>query len=63
MKLSNRKLKSYKKAEIVARELRYQLSHSAYIHQIDFNILFKLMLKWMDTTGNIKYVRPNEGKE
>lgn len=55
MKLSKRKLKSYQRAEMIAREVRYQLSR---VDRRDENQLMKLLLKWMNVTGNIKYQRP-----
>jgi len=54
-RLSKRKLESYKRAEIVARELRYQLSISRYREEININRLFKKLFKWMNVTGKIKY--------
>ena len=52
--ISQRKLESYKQAEKVCRELRYQISDN----NIDLDGLAGLLLKWMDKTGKIKYERP-----
>ena len=56
-KLSKRKLKSYKRAELVCRELRHQLEHTSYW---DGNTLCKYLQKWMQVTGDVKYVRPHD---
>lgn len=52
--LSKRKLESYKRAEVVCRELRYQIGSN----KLDMNRVAGLIIKWMDKTGNIKYERP-----
>ena len=52
--LSKLKLESYKRAEIVCRELRYQIANN----NLDMNKVASLVIKWMDKTGNIKYERP-----
>lgn len=53
--ISKRKLESYKRAELVARELRYQLSSASHR---DDKRLAQLCIHWMRMTGNIKYDRP-----
>ena len=53
--ISKRKLESYKRAEIVARELRYQLQRPSYRNE---QRLGEAVIRWMDTTGKIKYERP-----
>jgi len=53
--ISKRKLESYKRAEAVARELRYQFTHNA---NKDQQILLDLLIHWMKVTGEIKYERP-----
>ncbi len=52
--MSKRKEESNKKAEIVCRELRWQIANS----KIDEAILFDLLLDWMKVTGKIKYEKP-----
>ena len=54
-KLSKRKLESYQRAEIVARELRYQIASNANRNE---QRLAELVINWMKVTGNIKYERP-----
>ena len=58
MPISSRKLQSYKRAEKVARELRYQFSDARHSTQMNHDILFKLLSDWMKITGDIKYERP-----
>ncbi len=53
--ISARKLESYKRAEEVCRELRYQWSHA---QNKDNDRLFSVLMKWMNKTGKIKYDRP-----
>lgn len=55
-KLSKRKLESYKRAEIVCRELRAQLSDR---RNEDTSRLTGAILSWMDVTGKIKFERTN----
>lgn len=57
MEISKRKLESYRRAELVAQELRYQLM-SASFH--DEKRLVKLVLHWMRVTGKTKYERPGK---
>lgn len=52
--VNKRKLESYKRAEIVCRELRYQISNN----NIDMDKVAGLILKWMDKSGKIKYIKP-----
>lgn len=59
MKLSKRKLESYKRAEMVAREARAQLSMSGALDQ---ERLTNLIVYWMRSTGSIKWDRPNQPK-
>ena len=54
--LSDRKLQSYKLAELVCRELRYQLASNA--GNIDLVDVSDFLVDWMEPTGKIKYVRP-----
>ncbi len=54
---SHRKLKSYQRAEELARELRYQLSHASHW---DGDKIGHYLLKWMRVTGKICYERPNK---
>jgi hypothetical protein len=55
--ISKRKLESYKRAEKVAREFRYQMSSARYE---DWNNVAKYVIHWMDMTGKIKYERPKK---
>ena len=57
-KISARKLKSYQRAEAVARELRYQLADARHANDMNYAKLFRLLASWMKTTGKIKYDRP-----
>ena len=58
MEISARKLESYKRAEMVARELRFVLSDDRNGTEVNYSILFKRVSDWMKITGNIKYERP-----
>jgi hypothetical protein len=53
--LSRRKMKSYERAEIVCRELRYQLAHA---NRWDPALLTKRLQRWMQVTGKVKYDCP-----
>ncbi len=55
--ISKRKLESYKLAEKVCREFRYQITDK---RRDDMNSVMKYLLKWMDKTGKIKYERPEK---
>lgn len=57
MKVSKRKMESYRRAELVARELRHQLG-GRYCDQ-DFTRVMELLIYWMRVTGNIKFERPD----
>ncbi|MCP4991007.1 MAG: hypothetical protein GY928_34655 [Colwellia sp.] len=57
--LSKRKLESYKKAELLARELRFQMAHR---DNDDRSLLLDFVIQWMRSTGNIKYERPSRPK-
>jgi hypothetical protein len=55
IKISKRKLESYKRAEKVARECRYQFaSHSRH----NASAIVDMVIYWMNSTGDIKYKRP-----
>ena len=56
--ISQRKLESYKRAETVCRELRYQISNN----KLNMNKITNMMLYWMKITGNIKYSKVNNRK-
>lgn len=53
--ISQRKLESYKRAEKVCREFRYQITYKG---RNDMNSVVDYLLKWMDVTGKIKFKRP-----
>jgi len=55
VEISKRKLESYRRAEIVAREARYQLSSASRRNEF---VLSELVISWMRTTGSIKFDRP-----
>lgn len=55
VEISKRKLESYRRAEIVAREARYQLSVAS---RDDPSKLVELVIHWMKVTGKIKYIQP-----
>lgn len=46
---------SNKKAQIVCRELRYQIANNEF----DFDLIADLVSEWCRVTGNEKYVRPD----
>ena len=53
-KISKRKLKSYQRAEVIARELRYQLLTGTCNNLR----LCDMVISWMKVTGKICYKRP-----
>lgn len=55
LEISKRKLESYKRAEAVAQELRFQIANNM---NSDNEILADLVIKWMRTTGKEKFNRP-----
>jgi len=56
--VSKRMEKSNEYAQLIAREIRYQLANHGKIASYD--LLLKLVDTWMHTTGEIKYQRPSE---
>lgn len=60
MALSKRKLESYRRAELLARELRHQMCSVSYR---DEQRLFKFLISWMRKTGKIKYDRPGSAPD
>ena len=56
MNISKRKMESYRRAELVCRELRFQIG-GKFAHQ-DLERAVDLLTYWMDKTGKIKYERP-----
>ena len=62
-KISKRKLESYKRAEMVCQELRYQLSHASMEDMKKLSKVIPYLLYWMRKTGNIKYNSPKELKK
>ena len=57
VEISKRKLESYKRAEIVAREARHQVSVQ---YRSDPNRLAEFVIRWMAVTGKIKYSVPKD---
>lgn len=57
--ISKRKLESYKRAEAIAQEIRYQMTHR---REEDNERLADFVISWMNSTGNIKYDRPDKPK-
>ena len=57
MDISKRKLKSYQRAELVCRELRFQLGGK--VCDQDLSKAVELLISWMRVTGKVKYIRPN----
>lgn len=55
--ISKRKLESYRRAEIIARELRYQLSNRT---EDNPNRLADMIIFWIKSTGEICYERPEK---
>ena len=54
--ISKRKLESYKRAELIAKEVRYLMARNMQLLSNDK--LFELLKNWMNVTGKIKYKRP-----
>ena len=59
IEISKRKLESYKRAEMVARECRYQFVDA---RNRDIEAIANHVIYWMQSTGNIKYKRPGKPK-
>jgi len=55
VEISKRKLESYRRAEVIARECRYQLQSVSYRNETR---IADAVIHWMGTTGKIKYDRP-----
>lgn len=60
IEISKRKLESYKRAEILAQECRFQCADS---RNLDLGRLADFVLHWMQSAGNIKYERPDKPKK
>ena len=58
-KISKRKIESYKRAEKVCQEFRYQADLAC---RENWNEVHKYLLQWMKVTGNIKFERPKKLK-
>lgn len=58
LRLSKRKLESYRRAEVVAQAARNYISLGPRVTQNDINILIDACLDWMDVTGKVKYDLP-----
>ena len=56
-KISKRKIESYKRAEKVCQELRYQLAMAC---REDMKSVFDYLNRWMKVTGEVKYNRPKK---
>ena len=55
--ISKRKLESYKRAELVAREVRSQIGTPNY-GKWDQNLIASYVINWMEVTGSIKFEKP-----
>ena len=56
IEISKRKLESYKRAEKVCQEFRYQI---AMANREDWSRVLAYLSRWMDVTGaKVKYKRP-----
>lgn len=55
VEISERKLESYKRAEKVCREIRWQFGHTS---RQDMNKICEMIIHWMKVTGKVKYQRP-----
>jgi len=58
MKLSKRKLESYRRAEVVAQASRYLITAGANPKQEVWDLWSGAVLDWMTVTGRIKYEKP-----
>lgn len=58
MCLTSRKLTSYKRAEKLCQELRFQLCKARTTDELDIDAIFKRLSSWMAVTGKHKYERP-----
>ena len=59
--ISKRKLKSYKRAEMLSQEVRRQFSSIGM--RRDENQICEFLIYWMKVTGNIKYEVPAPPKK
>lgn len=58
MKLSARKLESYRRAEVVAQAVRKYIAAGNRVTQADVDMLAETVLDWMRVTGSVKYQSP-----
>ena len=63
--ISKRKLESYKRAEVIARAMRYQISNTTYhngrpMYPLSDSSILDMIINWMKVTGKIKYERPSD---
>ena len=56
MSISKRKLESYRRAELVCRELRTQIAGRHC--DMDLKDAADFLIDWLEVTGKIKYERP-----
>lgn len=56
MEISKRKLESYKKAEIVCRELRFQIAGNR--NDMDLGNCTDMLIDWLSVTTKSKWERP-----
>jgi hypothetical protein len=59
-KISKRKMESYKRAEKVCQEFRYQM---VFAFRENWGEVVKYLSRWMNVTGKIRYLRPNGKKD
>lgn len=60
MRINQRKNKRDELANNVAQEVRYQFATFGNI--IETDVLYQHLIKWMEYTGENKYVRPKYNK-
>lgn len=59
MKLSKRKLESYRRAEIVAQASRAYMAAGGRATQEMVDLWSAAVLDWMEVTGKLKYTTPS----
>jgi hypothetical protein len=60
VEISKRQLESYKRAEKVCREMRFQESDNRNLTRENYTILIEYFLEWFRGCKKIKYLRPSK---